>query len=310
MRRKDRSRLYMVIGVLTLIAAIIVAIFLLKNFQPPAQTNTNPLLKPVPADSAIVQQVTGVSPSTWQAVGTGGLSNAFKTTSGQPPLKGANGHPQLLYIGGEFCPHCAAERWAIINALSRFGTFSNLSQLQAYEYNISTFGFHGSSYNSQYVDFVPVEVNGNALDNSGQYVSLDKMTPEQQQLFNKYNPAGNFPFINIGNQYIATQATYQFTTLMDSSTLNSSDPKSLSWQTIANALSDPKSPISKGILGSANYMTAAICNLTNQQPGNVCNVPVIQQIEQTLGKTSQTTNSNLQAIAPADLVAAQRRVLG
>lgn len=295
----------MVIGVLALIAVIIVAIVLLKNFQPAAQTNTNPLLKPVPADPALLQKVTGVNQSTWETVGTGGLTNAFQTTSGQPPLTGPNGHPEFLYVGGEFCPHCAAERWAMINALSRFGTFSNLSQMQAYEYNISTFGFHGSMYNSQYIDFAPVEVNGNALDNSGGYVSLQKMTPEQEQIFTKYNPSQSFPFMNIGNQYIATQATYQFTTLMDSSQQNS-----LSWKTIADALSDTKSPISKSILGSANYMTAAMCNLTKQQPGNVCNVPVIQQIEQTLNKTARTTGSHTLALAPVNLVAAQRRVLG
>ena len=32
----------------------------------------------------------------------------------------------MLYYGAEYCPYCAAERWAIAAALSRFGTWSNL----------------------------------------------------------------------------------------------------------------------------------------------------------------------------------------
>ncbi len=36
-----------------------------------------------------------------------------------------DGKPEVLYIGA-YCPFCAAERWAAIVALSRFGTFSVL----------------------------------------------------------------------------------------------------------------------------------------------------------------------------------------
>ena len=37
-----------------------------------------------------------------------------------------DGKPGVLYIGAEFCPFCATERWAMVNALGRFGTFSGL----------------------------------------------------------------------------------------------------------------------------------------------------------------------------------------
>ena len=75
----------------------------------------------------------------------------------------------------------------------------------------------------------------------------------------------------------------------------------LSWQTIASALTNTGSPITKGILGTANYMTAAICSVTNQQPGSVCNSAVIQQIQHTLNATSQTAGSSPLALAPANL---------
>lgn len=300
-RKQDRSGLYMAIGALVLVAAVIGGlVFYNQTHQPPAP-GANPNFKRAPADTAVIKQLTSVSQSTWEAVGTGGVKNPFTTTSGQPFLKGPDGHPQFMYVGAEFCPYCAAERWSMINALSRFGKFSNLSQLQSYEYSIPTFSFYKSGYSSQYVDFAPVEVNGNGPDkaNPNQYVSLEKMTPEQEQIFKKLNTSQSFPFVNVGNQYTAVGASYDPTVLLDSS----SQPRS--WQDIANALSDPKSTLSKDILGTANYMTAAICSLTNQQPGNVCSSSVIQQIEHTLGKPSSTASTS----SPAELVAVERRKL-
>lgn len=31
--------------------------------------------------------------------------------------------PYFLYVGGQFCPFCAAERWSMVKALSNFGTW-------------------------------------------------------------------------------------------------------------------------------------------------------------------------------------------
>ena len=51
-------------------------------------------------------------------------TSAPTTITGAPLTSG--GKPEMLYIGAEYCPYCAAERWAMIVALSRFGTFSGL----------------------------------------------------------------------------------------------------------------------------------------------------------------------------------------
>ncbi len=291
----------MVLGVLGIIAAFIVAVFVIRNA-------TSQSLKASPANAAVVQLLTGVKQSTWETVGTGGLANPFTTKTGQPALTGPHGHPEFLYIGGEYCPNCAAERWAMINALSRFGSFKNLSQIVSVETgaNVSTFTFVGSSYTSQYVDFVPREILGNSVDSSGNYVSLDKLTSSEQSLFAKYDSQGYFPFIDVGNTYIMTAASYSYAVLLDGS------GNTVDWQTIADSLTNTNSSITQGILGSANYMTAAICSLTNQQPGSVCNSSVIQQIEHTLNTitASDATSSSPLAIAPADFTATRRRVLG
>ena len=39
--------------------------------------------------------------------------------------------------------------------------------------------------------------------------------------------------------------------------------------------------VAKGVLGSANYMTAGICKLTNNQPASAC-TPAIQALESKL----------------------------
>ena len=299
-RKKDRSGLYMALGALVLVGAFIAGILIYNSHNQPQPASAN--LQRAPADAGVVQQVIAVSQPIWETVGTGGLNNPFHANQGQPLLKGPNGHPQFFYVGGEFCPYCAAERWAMVNALSRFGTFSHLSQIRSFEDTIPTFSFYQSHYSSQYVDFVPVEVKGNEPDaSSQQYVNLETMTAEQQQTFQKYNSSQSFPFIDVGNQYTTVGASYNPQILTDSS-LNS-------WQNIANALSNPQSAASKGILGTANYMTAAICNVTGQQPGNVCTSPVIQQIAHTLGKTSSTAPANALVSASSDPIAEQRRVL-
>lgn len=328
-RRKDHTGLYMGIGVTVLIAAIVVVFVILRN--QPLPTNTNPALKRAPANQTVVAELTNVPQSTWEAVGKGSVvKNAFTYNGSQPPLTGPNGHPQFFYVGGEFCPYCGAERWAMINALSRFGTFSNLSEIQSYEYNVPTFSFYGSKYTSQYVDFVPREVKGNELDKAQtSYVDLEKLTPAEQATFQKYNSGQNFPFVDIGNLYTGVGASYDLTILLDSK------GNALPWQTIASSLNDPKSTFAQGILGTANYMTAGICSVTKQQPGSVCDSAVIQQLEKEMStkapattptttpgatstatpgatptKTSQIPGGNPLTVAPADLLATQRRALG
>ena len=56
-------------------------------------------------------------------VGIGASSpQALKPVTG--PALTSGGKPEMLYIGAEWCPYCAAERWAMAVALRRFGTFS------------------------------------------------------------------------------------------------------------------------------------------------------------------------------------------
>jgi hypothetical protein len=44
----------------------------------------------------------------------------------------------------------------------------------------------------------------------------------------------------------------------------------LTWSQIAAQLDKPTSTVAMGVDGAANYITAAICKLTNDQPATAC----------------------------------------
>jgi hypothetical protein len=79
----------------------------------------------------------------------------------------ADGKPEVLYVGTEYCPYCVAENWALIVALSRFGQFSGLSTSRSPFFDdvppVDGWTFYGSSYASRYLTFVPVETASNVL---------------------------------------------------------------------------------------------------------------------------------------------------
>jgi hypothetical protein len=259
------------------IVGLIVVLFIMLGTRGGTETLT-------PAPANVVQAVTQVSPTVGSTVGTGGLPNPLHATSANTPiLKGAGGKPVVLYIGANYCPFCAAQRWSMIVALSRFGTFANLhlttsSATDSFP-NTNTFTFYKSTYTSPYIDFQSVEETTNQPDGLGGYMSLQSPTDAQQKLLDTYDASpytqtkGGIPFLNIGNQYIAISSGFSPQVLQGQS-----------WQEISGALSNPQSPMTQYIVGNANYLTAAICSTTNNQPTNVCSTPTITQIQAQLAK--------------------------
>lgn len=285
-RRQQRTpwwqqRRTLTIGGTVIGVALVVVLFVVYALNAAAGTAENAKL----ASASLVQAVTNVSPQVSDAVNTGGLPNPYHALPGATALNGPSGKPEVLYIGAEYCPFCAADRWSLIVALSRFGTFSNLHTItssgnDSYP-NTPTFTFYGSTYQSQYVDFVPVETSTRDPN-----TPLQTPTSDQLNILTKYDAppyipstattsAGSIPFLDIGNQYVMVGSGYSPQVL-----------GGYTWDQIANALDNPGSPITKGIVGNANYITAAICKLTNNQPGSSCSSAALQQIEGQLPKGS------------------------
>jgi thiol-disulfide isomerase/thioredoxin len=243
-----------------IVGLVILFIVISRITTPPPSANTSP-----PADPTVISEVTHVSSAVTDAVGTAGAPDplAHKTAT---LLTGAGGKPEMLYVGAEWCPFCAAERWAMVVALGRFGTFSGLhftTSADAPEVfpGTHTLSFYGSTYTSAYLDFVPVEQEDRNRK------TLQSPTAQQQQLMQTYDPDGSIPFIDIGNQY----------TMVGQGVLPNS-LQGLSWQQIASSLSNPDSPVTKAIVGNANYLTAAICKLSGAASAPICRDPTIAQI--------------------------------
>lgn len=230
----------------------------------------------VPHD--VLQAVLTVSAGTFATVGTGHVPNPFTSTLGgssgasrTPILRDSAGKPIVLFVAAEYCPYCGAERWPMVIALSRFGTFSNLhiissSATDVYP-NTPTFTFYKSTYTSPYIDFQPLEI----ADRSGK--TLQKLTSAQSQIFARYDSNQSIPFIDTGNQYVAIGASYSNDMLAQQD-----------WHSIARVLSDPSSLVTQSIVGTANYITAAICQIDGQQPTNVCAAAPIPTIKNAISK--------------------------
>ena len=213
-------------------------------------------------DAAVAREVASVPAATFDSVGAGAATGLAATT-GQPLLT-SGGKPEVLYIGGEFCPYCAAERWALAAALSRFGTFTGLSLIHSSPTDVypstPTLSFYKSGYTSKYVSFTPVEWFGEADDTSSPFghVLLQNPTAAENALFAKYGTS-SIPFVDIGNQYLLPQPQYLPSAL-----------QGMTWSQVAAAMRTPSSPVAQDIDGAANIITAAICKITNGQPGGVC----------------------------------------
>ena len=288
-RAEQRRRILIASGAIVVVIAVVVAFIVVKaNSKPGSSTSSNG-----PTGSAlasVVSDVTGVPASTLDKIGDGGGAVTAKPSAitGGKALT-ANGKPEVLYMGAEYCPYCAAERWSMIVALNRFGTFSGLSTVHSSSVNGSggtepypntpTWTFHGSTYTSKYVTFTPVEMETNIPDKSnGGYTNLETPTKDQQALLNKYDvppyvPSGSngaIPFIDFGNKYLIAGASYNPQVLTG-----------LSWAQIASDLKNPDSDVAKAIGGSANYMTAVICKMTGDQPASAC-TSAIKSLEASL----------------------------
>jgi thiol-disulfide isomerase/thioredoxin len=198
-----------------------------------------------------------------------------RVTGSGTVLRAADGKPEVVYVGAEYCPYCAAERWAVAVALSRFGTFSNLTGTHSASDDVypdtQTLSFYGSNYSSPYLDFQAVEEATNQRSGAT-YRSLQTPTASQSALLSAYDQAGSIPFVDIGNKYVITGASFSPQVL-----------QGMSRTQIAAQLSDSSSAVAQQIDGAANYITAAISSMTGSKPISIASSSVIAGIAQRLG---------------------------
>jgi Domain of unknown function (DUF929) len=273
-KSEQRRRVLLATGSVVVVLAVVLVFVIVKlNHKPSANTAAGLSNGPTgTALASVVKTVTSVPASALVAVGNGNGAVTGKPGNISGSTLRENGKPEMLYVGAEYCPYCAAERWAMIVALSRFGTFTGLATVHSAVTNgagdtepdpdTPTWTFVNAKYTSPYLAFTPVEIQTNIPDTTtGSYTTLETPTAAQQALITKYGGANSpIPFVDFGNHLLISGVSYDPGVL-----------KGLSWATIANDLSNSNSPVAQAVDGTANYVTAAICKgLTNNAPASVC----------------------------------------
>ncbi len=288
-RRAEQRRRILIASGSVLVVLVVVIVFVVVKLNSKSGSDNSSNGPTGSALASVVNEVTSVPASTLNTVGAGsGIIATPESIKGSALT--ANGKPEMLFIGAEYCPYCAAERWGMIVALSRFGTFTGLSTIhsaaangagEAEPYpNTPTWTFVHAKYTSQYLTFTPVETYTNIPDTANKaYTVLQTPTSAQTALLEKYDvpplvpasDAGAIPFVDFGNKYAIGGAGYLPSTLAG-----------LSWATIASDLHNASSTVAQQVDGTANYITAAICGMTGNTPATVCN-STIQALETKIG---------------------------
>jgi hypothetical protein len=266
-----RKRMMIIAAPIALVVVIVLVMVVIKT------TSNNKNSGATAASAAVVSKLTSIPASELnQYTVSSTVAKSMLKVSGKPALT-AGGLPRVVYIGAEYCPYCAAERWPFIVALSRFGTFTGLQEIKSsgtdvYP-NTPTWTFVKAKYTSSYVSLSTYEtedVNEKPLQTPP---SSDEALLKQLDAppYVSASNAGSIPFIDFGNKGLILGASYS--------------PQSLAGLTqaqIVNDLRNPNSAVAKAALPVANLITAQVCQLTGNKPTTVCGSATISAIEKQL----------------------------
>jgi hypothetical protein len=214
--------------------------------------------------AGVLSDTTSVSPATLAAIGLSNASAALAPTGVKKTLVASDGKPEVLFISAEYCPFCAAQRWPLVVALSRFGSFNGLSATHSSTTDVypdtKTFSFYGSTYTSSDLNFTSVELQTNQVSGNS-YATLQTPTVAEEAVLSKYDAApftsqpGSIPFLDIANKYVSIGSGYTPQLL-----------QGLSLKQIATQLNNKSSPVATAIDGEANRIVAAITAATGIEP--------------------------------------------
>jgi thiol-disulfide isomerase/thioredoxin len=260
-------------GTAALVLVIVIALIVIKVTGGPPTSTPSAAVTPAPASPWVVKAVTTIPESVYDTVGVTSSDAALTPPTilhGQPRLTSA-GKPEIVFVGNEFCPYCAAERWALVAALSRFGTFGDTlyaSQSGSNEAfpNTPTFTFDGARYESKYLAATLVEHYGDQKNDTGTaYAVLERLTAQEKTLLARYDrktpgaPGGVVPFVDVANLAVVAGGEFSPSILQQ---LNANE--------IATGLTDATDPATQAIVASANYLSAVICRADGELPAQVC----------------------------------------
>lgn len=183
----------------------------------------------------------------------------------------------VFFMGAEYCPYSAAERWAIVRALQKFGQWTGLKQTISAArdepfLNLPTYDFTEATYNSSQIDFVAREIENR------EFKPLQKLSKTEEKLVRQFNPEKTIPFLLIGGRFMQLEAGFT--------------PKTFVGHTFRQTeteLKKAESEIRKIIDAEANIIVALL--LVSGLPAELCKEPAIlelvSQVNQKLGPANQ-----------------------
>lgn len=183
-----------------------------------------------------------------------------------PQVDTEGSRPGLLYIGADFCPYCAGQRWPLVLTLLRFGKITGLRYMlsssdDVYP-NTPTFTFQAAKYVSRYLNFRPVETA------TRHNKPLMRMSAAQKKIFNTYDAPpytpvyGGIPFVYVAGEYMLSRPMLMPTQLSGKN-----------WQQVAEELNNEQSNLFQSVMPQVNALTAAVCRLDGGDPDSVCSSP-------------------------------------
>ena len=276
-------RRYLALGLIILAICLLGALVIVRDNSSTDSTSTTETLSPAPG--SLLGTIAGVPGSVFDTVGVASPTvpvTALRATSGGAPVwettagTGA-ARPVIFFYGAEFAPFAAAERWPVVLALSRFGTFGQLGIVQSSPTTafaaLSTFTFWQSSYRSHHVALESVERYGTLNPTGARYLPLESADGREAAAVAAYGSGVNsFPLLDVGNRYV-----------LDGSAFTPGALVGLSQDQIAGYLSNPLSPLTQAVVAAANEITAAICAVDGQQPAAVCSTKGVAAGDASLG---------------------------
>ena len=261
--------------------------------RPAAPVTTTP---PAPGLAPAAAALAAVRPATFDAVGTT-AGTVLAAPVVPPPGPAAvtltrDGRPEILFVGSEFCPFCAAERWPLVLALTRFGRFTALrdgvSTATAAFPSLATFSFADARYVSPYLALTAVEQYSGRVGPDGAYLPSAALTPAQAGLVAaitaQTGQGAVAPVVDIAGRLVGVGSAVSPALFVGLSagqiTSQVTDPPDLP------AKGDPPAaapPAGRAVVAAANQLTAGMCAATGQRPASVCRSTGVREAAASLG---------------------------
>jgi hypothetical protein len=265
-------RRYLALGLIIVAIFLLGTLILVRDHYAPTSSPTTEAFSAAP--QSLLSTLHSLPQSVYDTVGVSSPANPITplrptTKSGDAPMWLAsvdNGSPEpvVFFYGAEFAPYAAAQRWPLILALSRFGSFRQLGLMQSSQTtafaNVSTFTFYDTYYTSPYVILEPVERYSSLNPTGSKYLPLQQPDARQSAAVAGYaSSPTTFPLLDVANRWVLNASSFTPGALVG-----------LSQDQIAGDLSSPQSPLTQAVVSAANEITASICSVDGQKPGNVC----------------------------------------